>query len=41
MKICVIIFNDGRNDYLEKTIESLTENLLTKENKITILKFIY
>lgn len=33
MKICVIIFNDGRNDYLEQTLKSLTQNLLTKENK--------
>lgn len=33
MKTCVIIFNDGRNDYLRKTLDSLIKNLLTKENK--------
>lgn len=28
MKICIIILNDGRNDYLEQTLKSLDENLI-------------
>jgi|GEM_PF-3374079 len=28
MKICVIILNDGRNDYLEQTLKSLVKNVV-------------
>lgn len=28
MKICVIIINDGRNDYLEQTLKSLVKNVV-------------
>jgi len=27
MKTCILIFNDGRNDYLEQTLKSLFENV--------------
>lgn len=37
MKICVLIFNDGRNDYLEQTLKSFSENVnVGKAYKILI-----
>lgn len=31
MKFCVIIINDGRNDYLEKALKSFSENVIFPE----------
>ena len=31
MKFCVIIINDGRNDYLEKSLKSFSENVIFPE----------
>ncbi len=31
MKFCVIIINDGRNDYLEKSLNSFSENVIFPE----------
>lgn len=32
MKTCILIFNDGRNDYLEQTLKSLFENVQFNDN---------
>lgn len=32
MKFCVIIINDGRNDYLEKSLKSFSENVIFPED---------
>lgn len=32
MKTCILIFNDGRNDYLERTLKSLFENVQFNDN---------
>lgn len=37
MSYCIIIFNDGRNDYLEKTLKSLQENVSFPEEPYKIL----
>jgi hypothetical protein len=31
MKVCVIIINDGRNDYLQRTLESFCDNVIFPE----------
>ncbi len=31
MKICVLIFTDGRNDYLERMLKSFSENVIFPE----------
>lgn len=32
MKICVLMFTDGRNDYLERMLESFSENVIFPED---------